>query len=148
MLKIHFGEMDNVYYGPGWFVNNYTQDWLEDELVGRMIKDVDKSEYAGGELINSSVLGPISPRDLSGGVKTLISVYNNPEFVFDVTSCGENCAKWLLEIGKIKDVLVNLQYPMQFKGCEPFEIFIENTGVVVKNEDDYILTALDLLHEE
>jgi len=27
-------------------------------------------------------------------------IYKRPDKIFDATSCGENCAKWLLEIGK------------------------------------------------
>ena len=148
MLTIRFGEMKNVYYGPGWFENNYEQDWLADPLVNEMLRDVDKSEYKGGELIESEVLGPISPKDLSGGVKTLISIYNEPSYIFDATSCGSNCAKWLIEIGKREDVLVNLKYPMRFSGLEPFEIHIENDDSVVRTEKDYTLKAISILHEE
>ena len=35
---------------------------------------IDKSEYVGGQLIKSEVLGPIPPERLSGGLKTLISI--------------------------------------------------------------------------
>jgi len=37
-----------------------------------MIKDVDKSDVVGSRVIDSPVLGSISVRDISGGVKTLI----------------------------------------------------------------------------
>lgn len=37
-----------------------------------MIKDVDRSDVIGTHLIESPVLGPISTKDISGGVKTLI----------------------------------------------------------------------------
>lgn len=37
-----------------------------------MIRDIDKSDVIGVHLIESPVLGPISPKDLSGGVKTLM----------------------------------------------------------------------------
>jgi hypothetical protein len=37
-----------------------------------MILDVDKSVVVSSHLIDSPVLGPISPKELSGGVKTLI----------------------------------------------------------------------------
>ena len=148
MLKIVFGEMENVFYGPGWFVNNYEQEWLSDPLVMQMIEDVDKSVYRSGELIESTILGPISPRDLSGGVKTLISIYKEPDRIFDATSCGNNCARWLIEIGNRIDVTINLKYPMTFEGLEPFEIFVSNDASIVTTEHDYILKAVTILHKE
>ena len=112
-----------------------------------MIRDVDKSSYEGGELIVSDVLGPISPKDLSGGVKTLISVYKSPQLIFNATSCGNNCAKWLLEIGKKEDVTVVLEYLMKFENLEPFEIKIENTGKIVRSVREYVIAAVEALHE-
>ena len=148
MLNIVFGKRDDVYYGPGWFVNNYTGEWLEDVIVQKMIKDIDKSEYRGGELIYSNVLGPIPPEKLSGGVKTLISIYKTPDHMFDATSCGNNCSKWLLDMGKQMDITVNLNYPMEFEDCEGFEIHIENNDKIYYKSKEYLLAALDVLHKE
>ncbi|MBR6060665.1 MAG: DUF4869 domain-containing protein [Spirochaetales bacterium] len=47
-----------------------------------------------GLVIESPILGAIPPEKLSGGVQTLIMIYEKPDLVFDATSCGENCAKW------------------------------------------------------
>lgn len=143
MLRIYLGEMDNVNYGPSWFKYNYDPAWLKDPFVQAMIEDVDKSRYIDGLVIDSPVLGPIPPERLSGGVQTLIMIYKKPDMVFDATSCGPNCAKWLLEIGKREDVTVNLHYLMPFTGLEPFEICILNTGTVVKNAREYILEAVE-----
>ena len=147
MLNIHFGKIDKAYYGPSWFKVNYEEEWLSDELVQSMLKDIDKSEYKGGRLIDSDVLGPISPGELSGGVKTLICIYKRPDLVFDATSCGPNCAKWLLEIGNRQDVTVMLEYFMKFKDFEPFRIHIDNTDTLIETNRDYTLTALDILSE-
>ncbi len=147
MLSIYFGEKENTYYGPLWFTNSYDREWFDDPLVAEMIRDVDKSSYEGGELIVSDVLGPISPKDLSGGVKTLISVYKSPQLIFNATSCGNNCAKWLLEIGKKEDVTVVLEYLMKFENLEPFEIKIENTGKIVRSVREYVIAAVEALHE-
>ena len=148
MLSIYFGEKDNVLYGPGWFKNNYELSWFEDDLVQEMIVDVDKSEYRGGELIYSSVIGPIPPERLSGGVKTLISIYMRSDVVFDATSCGENCSKWLLEIGKRKDVLINLRYPMRFRDSDKLDVYVQNVNMHITDKDKYMMTALQVLHEE
>lgn len=142
MLHIKFGEMENVNYGPDWFKTNYDPEWLKDPLVQEMIKDVDKSEYVDGLVINSPVLGPIPPERLSGGVQTLIMIYKKPQLIFDATSCGSNCAKWLLEIGKQKDVTVNLNYLMKFDKTSDLEIYVENEKRLVTDYEDYIMTAI------
>lgn len=142
MLSLYFGDMENVMHGPSWFRFNYRPEWFEDEFVQEMLKDVDKSKYVGGELIQSDVLGPIPPERLSGGVQTLISIYEKPELVFNATSCGENCAKWLLKIGEKQDVEVNLRYFMPFDGCESFEIRIVNEDKVISDMDEYTQVAI------
>lgn len=148
MLTIHFGKKDGVCYGPTWFNVNYEEEWLADELVQEMLHDVDKSEYKGGRLIESEVLGPIAPSELSGGVKTLICIFKRPDLIFNATSCGQNCAKWLIEIGRRTDVEVVLEYLMKFKGLEPFSIRIDNTDTITDNYRDYAFAALELLNRE
>lgn len=142
MLHICFGEMENVNYGPDWFRSNYDPEWLKDPFVQDMIKDVDNSEYVDGLVINSPVLGPIPPEKLSGGVQTLIMIYEKPQLVFDATSCGENCSKWLLEIGKKMDVTINLNYLMKFNEVDDFRVFIENETRIIDNPTNYITTAV------
>ncbi len=143
MLKIFFGEMEDTCYGPLWFKYNYDPEWFQDPFIQKMIEDVDKSRYVSGLIIDSPVLGPIPPERLSGGLKTLIMIDKMPDKVFDATSCGENCAKWLVAIGKKEDVTVNLRYFMPMDGLEPFDIMILNENKVVSNAYDYALTALD-----
>ena len=142
MLHIKFGEMDNVNYGPSWFKANYHPEWLKDPFVQDMILGVDKSKYVDGLVIDSPVLGPIPPERLSGGIQTLIMIYERPDLVFDATSCGENCSKWLLEIGKQKDVMVNLNYLMKFDKCDNIEVYIENENRLINSYEEYIFTAV------
>ena len=72
MLSVYLGDSENeIYTPPLYYINQYEDFWLESEFAKKMIKDVDKSEVVGPHLIQSPVLGPISPRELSGGVKTL-----------------------------------------------------------------------------
>lgn len=141
MLKIWFGDRENVNYGPSWFKNNYDPEWLKDELVQAIIEDVDKSKYRDG-IIDSPVFGPMPPERLSGGAQTLIMIYKRPDLVFDATSCGDNCAKWLLEIGRRIDVTINLNYLMHLEKEKDFEVFIENTNTIVTTPEDYIYTAV------
>lgn len=142
MLHIILGETENINYGPDWFKTNYDPEWLKDSFVQKMIKDIDKSDYIDGIVINSPILGPIPPERLSGGVQTLIMIYEKPQLIFDATSCGENCAKWLIEIGKQRDVTVNLNYLMKFNDINDFEVYIDNENRLITNIEDYILTAV------
>lgn len=142
MLKIIFGDMDSVNYGPYWFKNNYKTEWLQDEFVQEMILDVDKSRYIDGYVIDSPVFGPIPPERLSGGLQTLIVIYKRPDLVFDATSCGQNCAKWLVDIGKKIDVTVNLNYLMHIEEVPGFEVYIENERKTVSSPEDYIFSAV------
>lgn len=135
MLSIFFGDMPEAIYNPViYFKNTYTDEWITDELSRKMIKDVDRSEVIGPRVIDSPVLGGISPRELSGGVKTLIAIYKVPEKIFNASACGDNCAKWILKIGEMQDITINLRHLMEF-GDEPFEVKILNTGQIVHSMD-------------
>ena len=99
MLNIFYGDMkEAVYNTASYFKYDYEEDWIVDPMVKEMIRDVDKSTVIDSGIIDSPVLGKIPPIGLSGGVKTLILVKFEPEKVFNVSTCGDNCAKWLLKI--------------------------------------------------
>ena len=69
----------------------------------KMIKDVDDSDVLSGECIMSPVFGQIPPERLSGGVKTLLLILNEPDRIFNASTCGDNCAKWILETERCHD---------------------------------------------
>ena len=123
MLTIIYGDVENSIYNTNvYFKNTYEPEWLETELAKQMIKDVDGSDVVSGECINSSVLGQIPPERLSGGVKTLLLILNEPDRIFNASTCGNNCAKWILEIGKQQDVTINLRHMMSFGKDTQFDI--------------------------
>ena len=106
-----------------------------------MIRDVDKSEVIGPHLIESPVLGPISVKEISGGVKTLMLLaFDQSGRVFNASACGDNCAKWILKIGREKDLTINLRHLMDF-GNNEFELKILNTGDMVYNMEQFIRIA-------
>lgn len=142
MLNIFLGKMDDaIYFSPVYFDNQYEDEWITNELSVKMIKDVDRSSVIGERLIDSPVLGPISTKELSGGVKTLILMaFDDTGKVFNASACGDNCAKWILEIGKLKDLTINLRHIMEF-GDEEFEIRILNTGETIHNMLEFINIA-------
>lgn len=144
MLSIYLGQMDEaIYYPPVYFDNQYEDEWITEPLTIEMIKDVDKSEVVSPHLIESPVLGPISVKEISGGVKTLILMaFDETRKVFNASACGDNCAKWILEIGKRKDLTINLRHIMNF-GKEDFEIKILNNGEMIYNMKQFIETAAE-----
>ncbi|MBO6283375.1 MAG: DUF4869 domain-containing protein [Pseudobutyrivibrio sp.] len=141
MLNIYFGNMDEAIYNPPvYFKNSYTDEWILNARSKEMIKDVDKSNVIDARVIDSPVLGGISPRELSGGVKTLIAIDQTPDRVFNASACGDNCAKWLLQMGKEKDVTVNLRHIMDF-GDGIFEINILNENLIVHSMAELVPVA-------
>lgn len=142
MLNIFLGEMkDAIYHPPTYFDNVYEDEWITDPLSIEMIRDIDKSDVLGVHLIESPVLGPISPKDLSGGVKTLmLMAFADQDKVFNASACGDNCAKWILKIGQGKDLTINLNHIMNF-GEDSFEAKILNTGEVDHDMLDFIKIA-------
>ena len=142
MLSVYLGKMDQaIYYPPAYFDNQYEDEWITDKLSVEMIKDVDHSEVVSPYLVKSPVLGPISVKEISGGVKTLILMaFDHTGKVFNASACGDNCAKWILKIGKEKDLTINLRHIMDF-GEDNFEIRILNTDDIVHNMEQFVRIA-------
>lgn len=142
MLKIYLGDMENsIYHPPTYFDNRYEDEWIVDDLSRKMVEDIDKSTVISPHLVQSPVLGPISIKELSGGVKTLILMaFEDSGKVFNASACGNNCAKWILDIAKRKDLTINLRHIMDF-GEKDFEIEILNTGDIVHNMKEFVEIA-------
>ena len=145
MLKVFFGNMPEAIYNTAvYFKNDYEDEWIVDPRVKEMIQDVDHSEVMYSGVIDSPVLGKIPPLGLSGGVKTLILVLFEPGKIFNASTCGDNCAKWLLKIAEKEDRTINLRHIMDF-GEEPFEIEILNTGNIVHSMTELVDIAIDFV---
>lgn len=143
MLKVFYGDMQNCIYNTSvYFKNMYEEEWITEQTAVEMIKDVDKSIVLGNSVIDSPVLGKIAPTSLSGGVKTLILIKNMPEKIFNASTCGDNCAKWILKLAEEKDITINLRHLMDF-GNERFNIEILNTGQIVHSMKELIPIAGD-----
>lgn len=93
----------------------------------------------GTHLIKSPVLGLIPPVMLSGGTKTLLLIKNNPDLVFNASTCGDNCARFILELARQRDVTINLRHIMRFG--KRFKATVLNDGVVVDNMEQLIIHA-------
>ena len=75
------------------FANGEDQTPVNQENYHAPIKSIGNS---------TTTLGGITPRELSGGVKTLILIHRVPDKIFNASTCGDNCAKWILKREKRK----------------------------------------------
>ena len=146
MLNIYYGDMPEAIYNTAvYFKNTYEDEWITDDLSRQMIQDIDQSKVIGPRVIDSPVLGAITPRELSGGVKTLILIAHVPDKIFNASTCGDNCAKWLLKMGEERDITINLRHLMDF-GKQAFEINILNTDQIVHNMEELVPIAGMIVH--
>lgn len=141
MLNIYYGNMPEAIYNTSvYFKNAYEDSWITDPLTRQMILDVDKSVVLDNAVIDSPVMGKIVPTALSGGVKTLILMKNERSKVFNASTCGDNCARWILKLAQKEDLTINLRHLMDF-GSESFEIRILNTNQVVHSMKELVPIA-------
>ena len=145
MLKVCFGDMEGVLHNVETFFKNQMEyEWLESDIAKKIIEDVDKSIVESPQCIRSDVLGQIPPTRLSGGTKALLLIWNIDDKIVNASNCGDNCAKWLLEFGKQKDITINLNHIMDF-GAGEFEIEILNNHKQVHNMKEYVIEAVKYL---
>ena len=141
MLNVFFGDMPDAIYNTNIYFNNtYKDGWITKPLSIDIMKAVDQSEVVDERTIFSPVFGNISPKKLSGGVKTLLLIAYDGSKVFNASTCGDNCAEWLLKIAEKKKVVINLRHLMDF-GKGEFKIKVLNTGKIVRNMGDLVNEA-------
>lgn len=141
MLNIFYGDMkEAIYNTASYFKYDYEDSWITDRFVKDMILDVDQSTVLDSGVIDSPVMGKIPPTGLSGGVKTLILVKFDKDKIFNASTCGDNCAKWLLKIAENEDRTINLHHLMKF-GTEPFKIRILNTNQIAESMEELVSVA-------
>ena len=145
MLNVYFGDMPEAIYNTAvYFKNTYQDKWITNEYSRRMIEDVDRSEVVSESVIQSPVLGSITPIQLSGGVKTLMLIKFDRRHVFNASTCGDNCAKWILDMAKDRKVVINLYHVMDF-GSDSFRIRVLNSGKIAHNMAELIHESIPYL---
>ena len=74
MFKYVFGKMEERQFITHLFILIIVMrmNGLQTKQSVEIIRDVDKSDVVSAHLIESPVLGTISPKELSGGVKTVL----------------------------------------------------------------------------
>lgn len=148
MLNIYFGNIPErlksryVYNTSVYFDNTYLDSWITDPFSQKMIKDIDKAVVLSSNAVDSKALGVIPVKQLSGGVKTLILLKHDSDRIFNCSTCGDNCAKWILKIAEKSDhdLIIGLHHLMDF-GEKPFELRIMNNDTIVHSMNEYVLSA-------
>lgn len=145
VLSIYFGDHIEkkgytVYDTNLYFNNTYKDSWIIKPLSKDIIKSVDSSDVIDAKTIESPIFGKMSPKKLSGGVKTLLLIANDKNKIFNASTCGDNCAEWILKIAEDRKVEINLYHLMDF-GADDFKIKVLNTGKIVKNMAELALEA-------
>ncbi|MDE6965158.1 MAG: DUF4869 domain-containing protein [Lachnospiraceae bacterium] len=141
MLNIYYGNMPEAIFNTSvYFKNVYEDEWITDPVAREMILDVDKSIVLDNAVIDSPVMGKITPTSLSGGVKTLILMKNERSRIFNASTCGDNCAKWILKLAETDELTINLRHLMDF-GEGTFDIRIMNTAQIVHSMKELVPIA-------
>ena len=116
MLNIYFGDMPEAIYNTEvYFKNTYQDAWICDDFAKAVIKGVDKSEVIDKHLIKS------------------------PDLVFNASTCGDNCAKFIVKLARERDVTINLRHIMRFG--KRIKARVLNDDVVVSNMEQLIILA-------
>lgn len=137
MLHILFREDEReVRYTDSYFNNNFQDEWMEDELVKQIIRDIDGSDLISAQIVLSPVLGAIPVTQISGGAKAVILMLKMPELLIHGNSCGDNCAEWITKVGKMQDINVHLTYPMRFP--DDVELIVDDTDTYCDSYQAYV----------
>ena len=105
-----------------------TYDWQERHIIGLDGREIaletkDLHVYYGS---NESIKG--------------IDMKFEKNKIFNASTCGDNCAKWLLKIAETEDRTINLRHLMKFE-VEPFDIRILNTNEIVHTMEELVSIA-------
>lgn len=149
MLNIYFGSKKNEIYNTDmYYKNQYDKNWVTDSFAKQVIKEIDNSIVIGPDEIKNDIFGVFNSKELSTGVKTLLLLKNEPKKIFNISNCGDNCAKAILKLAEKNDITVCLHHIMDFG--DKFELTIINKGKVVIKDDaqKYILLANEYLKKD
>jgi hypothetical protein len=157
MLRVYFGSLaDEIYNTDLYFKNSYKDEWLSDDFVKEMIKEIDNSEVIENNAIKNDILGTFSPTGLSGGVKTLILIYFNPKIIFNISNCGDNCIPFLFKIVQKreetiktnKDITVCLHHFLKLPNGMSVKVINDGKRKVITDPIEFLMLANDYLRRD
>ena len=149
MLKIYFGHHPNEIYNTDvYYQNQYEKEWITDKFVQQMIADIDDSKVISDDIIQNSVFDTFPSTELSAGVKTLILIYKLPKLIFNISNCGDNCSKYLLEIARDQDIKVCLHHAMDFGSDFAVKVVNDRRRKVITDQVEFLMLAHQYLRGE
>jgi hypothetical protein len=131
-----------------YYENQYDMNWVMDEFARRVIRDIDASEVIGPDLIQNTIFGTFPSTELSAGVKTLLLIHNDPKKIFNVSNCGDNCAKYLLELAEDRDIKVTLHHAMDFGEHFSVKVINDRRWKVITDPIELLMLAHWYLRSE
>ena len=135
-LSIRFGKFDDdIFFVDDVFDSFDFREWLEDDYVQAIIKDIEKCDIVN-PMTYTNQFGVFGPTDLATGTKALILMYKMDSLIIDATRCGDNCAKWIIDIAKIHPVTITLRYIMELSMIGDF--YSINSGKVCNGYKEYL----------
>ncbi|MBR3024272.1 MAG: DUF4869 domain-containing protein [Oscillospiraceae bacterium] len=142
MLKIFFGKHpDEIYNTSVYYANQYDKMWVMDPFAKKIIADIDESEVIAPDLIQNEIFGSFNSTELSGGVKTLLLMKNQPNKIFNISNCGDNCAKYILELAEERDIKVCLHHLMDFGDNFSVKVINDRRRKVITDPIEYLMLA-------
>lgn len=142
MLRIFFGKHPKeIYNTEVYYANQYDKMWVMEPFAKKIIKDIDDSTVIGPDLIENDIFGKFNSTELSAGVKTLLLIYNQSKKIFNISNCGDNCSKYLLEMAENKDITVSLHHLMDFGKSFSVKIINEGKRKVITDPIEYLMLA-------
>lgn len=102
MLNLIFQKAKtNLHFIPDcrlFFSNNKQEEWFKDPFVQEIIKEVDSAELIDGFCIRDRLGKTVPPEYLSSGSKVAILIWKYPDKVFNLTQCGNNAFKFVVDL--------------------------------------------------
>lgn len=147
MLKVWVGNAvdDNDEYicTPSVFFNNtYKPEWILTDFTKAVVRDIDKSEVIDVDCVKSPIIGMIPITKIAGGTKTLIMMNFDDEHIYNASSCGDNCAKFIVDISNRKDLIIRLGHIMHFPEDLTFDGVVMNNGKEFHNHKEFVMAYL------
>lgn len=152
MLDIYFDDgtanLENVIINPmKYFDVKRKPDWFNDEFVKKMILDVDNAKAVQDEFILGCEGRAITPLHLSGGVKTLICIYEMPDKFWYGSSMGDNCCESLAAIARMADIKILLRHFMDIPDdCEDV-LYVKGKKVTIEEYEDAYCDYCEIVRE-
>lgn len=129
-----------------YFDSVFKCNWITTEFAKKVIKAIDKTEVITENVLKSPVLGTMPPQWLSDGTKGLLLLKydTRKDVVLRSNAFGNNCAPYILEIAREKDIVLIGRHLINF-GEFTDDIEVLNVPKVCHGHAEYIQVCREVL---